>query len=329
MFEFNPYGVIVAFSWLLVLPRASWVAAVIGLLVFSTKSLPVGLLLLLLMQVLAFIQSSLGTKRENSGISQKRQIMVFAGIFIALFGSALGADRMGHLWVFAGLMLVIPNAFTGFFLNRYYERLTLRAHSGAVLLPALAAIDLLLKIRGEVRSEYAPVWDLGVAVLGGTTLIHSSLLAFFRMRVRPVLIHWSGAWIGLAVFLLGVDSEPNSQLVFSGLAVAISASGSMLSLAAQLDSRHFAFARAAALGMPGLIGFSTLYLAVKMLLSAGLVEFGVLFSGYLFLALALIVCRPRAALLQSRPVRVRFWISVLVQLASGLGMLWMIAGGAR
>jgi hypothetical protein len=328
IFEFNPLGAIVAVSWLLCVSKESYASVLIAFLVFCSRSVPASLLLLLLLQMVAFIQSNFGTQRENSGITQKRFMMVLFGALLSIFGSALGAEFTGRLLVFLGLLLMIPNGLTTFVFARFYEGLTLKSFIGACLIPAFVAIDILLKIRPDLRGAHGALWDLGVMGLGGITLIYLGLLSFSKVRFKSLLIFWSQAWLGLALFLLASDSEiaPVAQASLSIFPVAMV---SLLSIAPQMGERYYAFARAASLGMPGVIGFTALYFSYKMALGIGALPLAVVFAGYFILAVTLVIGRPRAARVQSATMRFRFWLATAVQILSGISLYWMGAGGMK
>lgn len=328
IFEFNPLGAIVAASWLLCVSKESYVSVLIAFLVFCSKSVPASLLLLLLLQMVAFIQANFGTQRENSGITQKRFILVLFGALLSIFGSALGSEFAGRWVIFLGLLLMVPNGVTTFFFARFYERLTLKAFIGSCLIPAFVSIDILLKIRADLRETHGAVWDLGVMGLGGLTLLLLGLLSFSKVRFKSLLIFWSQAWLGLALFLLASDSglAPVAQASLSIFPVAMV---SLLSIAPQMGERYYAFARAASLGMPGVIGFTALYFSFQMALGIGALPLAVVFAGYFILAVTLVIGKPRAARVQSANLKFRFWLATAVQILSGISLYWMGAGGLK
>jgi hypothetical protein len=328
IFEFNPLGAMVAASWLLCVSRDSYVSVLIAFLVFCSKSVPASLLLLLLLQMVAFIQANFGTQRENSGITQKRFMMVLFGSLLSVFGSALGAELSGRLVIFLGLLLMIPNGVTTFVFARFYERLTLKSFVGSCLIPAFVAIDILLKVRVDLHESHGGIWDLGVMSIGGLTLLYLGLLSFSKARFKSLLIFWSQAWIGLALFLLA-SASPLAPVAQASLSIFPVAMISLLSIAPQMGDRYYAFARAASLGMPGVIGFTALYFSYKMALEIGTLPLAVAFAGYFILAVTLVVGRPRAARVQSATMKVRFWLATAVQILSGLSLYWMGAGGMR
>ncbi len=325
-FELSPIGILIAASWGLCVPVATLPQVVVAFLVFCSKSIPISILLLLLLQLIAFFNANMGTQRESSGTTQRRFVMVLVGGFLSVFGAALGAARAGHVLVFLGLLVMIPNGVTTFFFSRFYERLTLKAFVGSCLIPAFVAINILLKFRAEVRSEDAALWDFGVMGLGALTLIYSSALAFLRLRIKRVLIYWAQAWTGVALFLLAAESDQFSEVSFAALAVFSLSSVILLSLASQSGQRFYAFARIASLGMPGLISFAAIFFTMKMAWAMGGIGLGIIFAGYLLLAMTLISCGPGAGESNYRGVRVKFWIVTAVQALSGCGLFWMSSG---
>jgi hypothetical protein len=164
--------------------------------------------------------------------------------------------------------------------------------------------------------------------LGGLTLIYLGLLSFLKTRFKSLLIFWSQAWLGLALFLLASDSDlaPVAQAALSIFPVAMI---SLLSIAPQMGERYYAFARAASLGLPGVIGFTALYFSYKMALGIGPLPLAVAFAGYFLLAVTLVIGKPRAARVQSATMKLRFWVAAAVQVLSGVSLYWMGAGGMR
>lgn len=328
IFEFSPVGAIVAASWFLSVSRGSWVSVSIAFLIFCSKSVPASLLLFLLLQMAAFLQATMGTPRANSGITQKRHGLVLFGVLLSVFGAALGTGSEGGLLVFLGLLLAIPSAPVLFLFGRLHERQTLRSFVGSCLVPGFVALDILLKIRPDLREGNAVIWDLTVMGLGGFTLIHAGMLSFLKTSLKSRLVYGSQAWLGLGLFLSASDS-PLAPFAQAGLAILSVAMVALWSAAHHLGARHHAFARVACLGAPGLISFTALLFSFQMALGLGVLPLLVVFLGSFIQALAFVIAKPQETPSLQAGIRYRFWITTAVQVLSGVGLYWMGSGGVR
>ena len=328
-FEFSLLGAMIGISWALMLSFDSWVAIALALLVFFSRAIPINLLFLFTMTLIAFIQAVLGGQKSGSAGTQKRFFLVLFGLISALFGTSISGLPSSLLFVFFGLILLIPNGFTTLFFNRHYERLTLRAYLQSVIIPAFVALDILLKIRTDVKAEYAAVWEITLMVVGLFTFLYSSVLALVKTRLKQVLIYLSQAWIGLALFLLTIDSNSMSQAVLTAIAIGAVGSVVLLNVSAQLGPRYFSFAKIATLGIPGTIWFTAYFFSLKMAMSLNILWLVVLGLGYLIQSVTLISREAIPPFQERKRVRVRFWVTVVVQLVTGVGLYWLEMGGMK
>ncbi len=319
----------IGISWALMLSLDSWVAIAIALMVFFSRAIPVNLLFLFTMTLIAYIQAMLGGQKSGSAGTQKRFVLLLVGLTSALFGTSISGYSPSLLFIFFGLILFIPNGFTTLFFNRHYERLTLRSYVQSVVLPAFVALDILLKIKTDVKAEYAGVWEITLMGVGLFTFLYSTVLAWAKTRLKQVLIHLSQAWIGLALFLLTIDSNSINRAVFTAIAIGTVGSIVLLSLSAQLGPRHFSFAKIATLGLPGTIWFTAWFFSLKMAIGMNILWLLVLGLGYLIQAITLISRESVPPFQEGRRVKIRFWITVMVQLVTGAGLYWLEMGGMK
>jgi hypothetical protein len=329
IFELSITGLAVALSWGLSVSVWGILGGILAFLVFCSKSVPASLLLLFAIQILGFIRMCSGTHRDHHGLTLKWFCWVLMGWFIALFGSALGETPAGHGMLLAGLLMMIPNAATLFFFGEYFEKQTLRTFVDSILIPAFVAIEILLRVKAGVKSEFGSSIEIGLQILGGATLILSALVAFLRQRIKPLLTHWSLAWVGAALFLVPFDSETLSPIVFSAISILSVTSVSLLGLSAQLGPRHFAFSKLMASGLPGAVGFAALSFALKVALAANPLMTLPLFLGQLLLMMALVSCKPWEYATPVSSVAIRFWMVTAVQVISGCGLCWYSLGGLK
>jgi hypothetical protein len=327
MMELNLLGTCVAASWALSLAPQSWLSVLIAALVFCSKSIPMSLLLLLTLSMVAFIQSTLGSRRASNPLVQKKFFISFLGIFCAILGAAMGDEPASRVLMFLGVLISLPTGPHVLFFNRYYERLTLSSFMGAVVIPSLVGIEILLKIRPEMKMENAQLWDVTLSVLGIFTYIYSSLMAFLRQRMKSSIIYLSLAGVGLALFILMIDNEALSKVTFAAISVSIVSSLSLMGLAAQMGPRYHAFSKVACLGLPGLVGFTAIFFAAKMAISLNLVWLSVILAGYFLQAITLIAYQSYQPSIATLRLKVRFWLVVAVQICSGIGFYWM--GGIK
>lgn len=324
----NLLGAVIALSWAFSLSPDAFLSIVIALLVFWSRSVPVSLLLLLSLNLVAFIQATLGGKKSGSGYTQKRYAITFLGIFTALFGSSLTGMSVSYPLIFFGLLLALSSGFTLLFFNRHYEQLTLKAYISSSLIPSLVAINILLKIKTEMKADYSQVWDISLLVLGLFTFVYSSLLAASKERLKPVLIYLSQTWVGLLLFLSVIDYENMNLIAFASISVFTVTSLVMLNCAWQLGDRYYSFAKMSFLGLPGLVGLTALYFAIRMTIGMNISWLLVLGFGYILNAITLIRSRP-GVVRPDRKINFRFWIVTAVQIASGVGLYLMERGGVR
>lgn len=281
------------------------------------------------MNLLAFIQAILGGQRSGSAGTQKRFLFVLLGIFLALFGVSVSGVSGSILFVFFGLLFLIPNGLTSIFFNRHYERLNLSAYLQSAVLPAFVALNILLKIKGDVKNEFGQVWDVVLISLGVFTFLYSSLLALLKTRLKSVLINLSQAWIGLSLFLLVIDGGSLNHLTLTAISIGCVSAVILLNLASQLGPRYVSFVKVATLGLPGMIWFTVYFFAIKMTMSLNVVWLLVFGLGYFLQALTLIAGKSVTTTSNFKMIRMRFWITVAIQAVSGVGLYWLEMGGIK
>jgi hypothetical protein len=329
IFEFSPWGAFISLGWLLCVPRELLVPVLVSLMIFCSPSISVGLLLLLLLQIFSFVQASVGMRRENNGVAQKRFMIVMAGSMIAIFGHALGPCWQGSALGLSGLLLMIPNGFTTFFYARFYERLTLKSHLGAVVIPAFSAIAILFKWKNEIQHDLGDGFRFAILGVGALTVLLAGAMGFSRLRIRPVLVFWTQLWIGFAILALAATSDSLISNTIATIAVFSLSGARLISLASQMGRRPYVFARVAALGGPGLIGFMALFFVMKLLFELGLEWVVIGFVGFMVQAATLILCKPKTPLVSNRKAKIKFGILVAVQAISGCGLFWLAIGGSK
>lgn len=326
--EFSALGALVIGSWALTLSADTIFVVILAALVFFSRSVPVSLLFLLSLNLVAFIQASLGGKKSESGRTQKRYGMVFLGNFCALIGSALPNAQWSYPLIFFGLLLTVANSVSSFLFYAHYESLSLKAYLQSVMIPSFVAVNILLKIKEGLKAENAEMWDLVLLGLGLSTYVFSSLLALSKRRVKAVLLYLSQTWLGLLLFLLVMDAEKNSSEAFAAIAISSLSSIALLSYASKLGGRYFSFSKVVAIALPGAVGFTALYIALKLTIAYNGIWLAVIAAGYAIQAVTLIGARP-VPVLATLQIKIRFWITCGVQFATGIFLFWLNRGGLQ
>jgi hypothetical protein len=321
-------GALVIGSWALTLSADSIFVVLLAAFVFFSRSVPVSLLFLLSLNFVAFIQASLGGKKSESGRTQKRYGMVFFGNFCALIGIALPNAQWSYPLMFFGLLLTIANLVSSFLFYAHYESLSLKAFLQSVMIPSFVAVNILLKIKAGLKAENAEIWDVVMLSLGLSTYIFSSLLALSKRRVTAVFIYLSQAWLGLLLFLLVMDAVKNASEAFAAIAISALSSTALLNYASKLGGRYFSFAKVVAIALPGAVGFTALYIALKLTIAYNGIWLVVIALGYAIQAVTLIGARSVPVEATSQ-IKIRFWITSGVQLATGIFLFWLNRGGLQ
>jgi hypothetical protein len=328
IFEFSLLGALVSTCWLLSIPRQLAVPVLISLLIFSSPSLSLNLMILLLLQVFSFILASVGMRREINGVAQKRFTMVILGGMIAIFGQALGAGVPGSALGLIGILLMLPNGITTLFFARFYERLTLRSFLGSVLIPAFAALSILFRWRTGMREDLGDAWRFILLGVGGLTVVLSGAMGFSRLRIKAVLFFWAQTWIGFSIMVLASPSDEAVGFALAASAILTLTSLQLINASTQLGSRHYVFSRLASLGLPGMIGFSALYFVSRILFELGFEWLVAGFVGFMIQVVALILCQPRTPQNPKSGARISFAIVIAIQIIAGCGLFWLSKGGS-
>lgn len=327
MLEFSLPSALVALSWLPCLPPSTWLAVPFAAAIFFSKSVPVSLLFLLTLQVIGFLQSTRGSRRVDHPLVQKHHFIAMAGIFLAVFGASLGDHAQSKTLIFIGLILSIPTGAHLFFFSRFYERQTLSSFLGSVIIPALSGIEILLKIRGDMKSESGQLWDVALSVVGLFTYLYGSLMSVLRLRMKSSIMHLALAQLGLALFILVIEHDTLGRTTLWALSVATIGGAALLSLGEQMGDRFGAFSRVAVVALPGMAGFTAYFYSMKMAISMNPVWIGALLAGYLLQVVTLVAIPGYGFSNPERNTQIRFYLVVLVQAAAGVG--FFLLGGVK
>jgi hypothetical protein len=326
-FEWNSLHAIVLLSWLF---TASFVGIPTilfsGLILFS-GSTSINLLLLITLTLLSFLASSKNSKRKFASLSQKYHIIRFSGLLLALLGSLMYPPLL-----MVGLILSMPNFLWAIFFDRHYLSMTTRSYLYSTVVPALLTLVVLGRVKGLVKVDYTQLWDVTVTVVGLGTLITGSMLAFLKRNTKALVVSLSQASIGLGVFLLLVDAESYSVFAMSALLCFAVASPILLIVGKQLSVRAETVSRVILLGMPGFLGFSTLYYSLKSIAALNVHWIWFVLVAYFFQMLAMIVNSSQTELPRApvdRRARLRFGLCVSVQLLCSMALYWFEQTGVK
>ncbi len=313
-------GVMIALAWALSLPVSALSSVILALIVFLSDSIPVGILLLISLNMISLLQSIRGAKRTSSGVTQRKYFLTFFGLFTALMGTTLSGSPLSQPIMFFGLLLSVSTGVTAFFFSAHFERLRLNSFLISEIIPSLVSIDLLLKVKTGMKAEYAPLWEISLIAIGSITQVASIALALGKRRLRPALVYFSLTWIGVLLFLLVVESDEISKYTFAAISILIVTSSVLLNLGSQLGHRFFTAAKIFCFGLPGFIGFSALFLSLKMTYAFNPIWLFLLGGSYFIVSISIFRIDAGVVNVEKRK-KIRFWLISAVQLFTGLALL--------
>jgi hypothetical protein len=320
--EFGYLNLIVFFSWLLTAyPLGLVPVLVAGAILFST-SISVNLLLLLTLTLISFILAMREGRKSSRVLAQKYYVLRLFGVFLAITGLSLQGWIGSSFLIALGLVITLPSFLWSVLFKRHYQSLTVRAYLYSVVLPALAVLNILFKIRAEVKIDFAQGWDVLFTGLGLSTLLFSSFYAFIQQKTKPVIIYLTQAWIGLGLFLLVIDVAPFSELALSSL-MSFAMTGALLFVYGKCGGKKAnAFGRAVMVGLPGFLGYTTYYYSVKSIAGLQVNWIWAILIAYLFQILALMM-NDRRDYSSPQSARLRFWLVSGVQLLAAAGFFFL------
>ena len=327
--EFSFFGAIVFSSWLLSSTPLGLLSVIISGAILFSQSIPVNILLLLSLTVLSYVISAQKSQKKFSGLAQLNYGIRLAALFTALLGSALQGYAVAPLLTFLGLLAAMPLCLFAAFFSRHYESMTLKAFLYSVLLPSLVILNVLVKIKTEVKVEWGQWWDLILTVVGLTSLLAGTFFAFLKQKTKPLLIYLSLAWLGLGLFLLVMDAEALTPLAIGALSAFIFTTPILMSLGKQLGPDYERTARLILLGAPGFLGFSVIFYSIKLISTLNVHWIWPVAIAFMVQVLAVLSNDYGVAASQDRKTRLRFFMIVALQILCSAGFYWAEKAGVR
>ena len=338
-FEFNDLEVLILLSWL---ACSSWLGLgailISGAILFSA-SIPVNILLLISLTLYSFYIAAARSRKRDALATRYYYFVRLFFLFIALLGAAFQGYAISPLLICLGLLFSLPVLMWSLIFGRHYESLTIRAYIYSVLIPALTTLVVMLKIKNEMKVEWSQTWDILLTVIGLGTLLFGTLLAFLKKKTKGLIIYLTQAWIGLSVFVLVVETTPVMRFALAALCCFTVTAPVLLVLAKQMGKSTERFARVILIGMPGFLGFSSLYYTVRSVSGLNVYWLWVLAIAFLFQVLAMMLNEQAEAgsseqesqqeSLQEpsqeadRWVRIKFAAVILVQLLCSVSFYWL------
>jgi hypothetical protein len=317
-FEFGYLNAIVFLSWLFTADPIGLVSILLGGAILFSASISVNLLLLLTLTLISFIIAMRESKRSTHIIAQKYYTLRLLGVFIALVGLCLQAAMASSFLIALGLVITLPSFFWSVLFKRHYESMSVRAYLYSIVLPALVVLNILFKIKAEVKVDFSQAWDILFTGVGLATLLFSSIYAFTQQKTKSVVIYLTQAWIGLGLFLLVMDTAPFSELALSSL-LSFALTGALLFVAGKRGGKKSnAFSRAVMVGLPGFLGYTTYYYSIKSVAGLQVNWIWAILVAYLFQILALMM-NDRRDYVATQSMRLRFWLIAVVQCLAAAG----------
>ncbi len=290
--------------------------------VFS-GSMEVSILLLILLTMASYLISSRQGKRSNAVLSQMNFSLRCFFLFVSLFGVALQGSPLSSLLIFIGLVLSLPTVLWSLIFERQEHGVTQRTYLYSSLLPALATLNVLMRIKPEMRVEWTQTWDLVLTILGLSTFLAGSWLSLMKRKSRSKWIHLTQAWLGLSMFVLMVDSESLVRLAIASLSVVMMTSPILISLGQQLGRKTEVFSRVFLAGMPGFLVCSGLFYSLKSIVALNVNWIWVLIVAFTLQAFALNVGHEFREREPNSSVRFRYYIVVATQLFCAVAFFWL------
>jgi hypothetical protein len=330
------------FSFLATAVIVAWSASATGLgvgnlllagLILFSHSLPVSILALISLTLLSFFVTSSKSRRSATSHTQRAYGLRLLCLFVALTGAALESYEVSSLLVFLGLLASLPIFLWSILFSKYYEATGLRSYLYSVIIPAIATLDILLKSKVLIKSDWAPWWDAGLISMGVATALFGAWLSFTKNRTKLKLIYLAQVWVGLAMLLLVAESDKNAHLALTAIACLVVTMPVLISYASQLALPFRTAAQVVALGLPGFLTFSALYYSVKTIVGFNVHWIWVFAVIYLFQALSLCMGGDADTEVEtpgeSKNLKLKFFLLMAVQLLASLAIYWIDVEGLK
>jgi|GEM_PF-2715100 len=331
-FEWNALNGVVFLSWLLTTPFSGLAGVILAGLVLFSRSIPIDLMLLLTLTLISFIGAARKARRRHVGVTQKYYSIRIAGVLIALVGSIFYPPLM-----MAGLLISLPIFLWSLLFDAHFESMTIRAYLSSTVIPALTTLVVLGRIKPMVTADFGQIWDVTFVTVGLTTLLIGSVLGFLKQKTKSLVISFTQAWVGLALFLLVIDADPQVHFALSAL-FCFSVAGPVLWIEGKrLGHQAETLSRILLLGMPGFLSFSTLFYSIRSIAEFNVNWIWFLIVAFFFQTLGMMAnhyacdgASPESATVsQGRRVWMKFGLVILVQLLCSAALYWLDLSGAK
>jgi hypothetical protein len=330
IFEWSALNAIVFLSWLL---TSSWVGLPVvlisGLILFS-GSIPIDLMLLMSLTLVSFFTYSRSSRKSVGPLAQKYYALRFFGVLLALIGSIVFSPL-----IMIGLLITLPIFIWPLLFQKHFEASSIKTFLYATAIPAMATLVVLGRVKGLIKSDHQQLWDITFGVVGMSSLLLGSVMAFLKRKTKGLVISFTQAWLGLAVFLMMIDVEPMVHFAISALFCLIATAPLLLITGKQLGRRAETATRIVLFGMPGFLAYSTIYYSMKSISELNVSWIWFVIAAFLFQVLAIMV-NGYALLSSDHPqaigatkAKFRFIIVILVQLFCSLSLCWLEISGVK
>lgn len=264
-----------------------------------------------------------------SPLIEKITFLQLFGTGIALLGAAFTGNPLSIVAIFCGLLLSFPHVLNVIIFKKYYEGLNLNGFLAAVVLPALAGIEILFKTKTELKAQNPQLWEISLVTLGLLSFIHGSVAAYLSTRYRSIVQHLSLAWIGLLLFVLNLEGGGLEHLALYMISVFVVCASTLTSKMIYIRHRLRILSNLMWVGLPGFVGFVAIYSIEKLSMAFNPIT-----------AILIILCVGIHATTLLRPKLVdegeeeltSMWYVVVngaLQIATGIAFFWIGMGGLK
>ena len=193
-------------------------------------------------------------------------------------------------------------------------------------------MNLLFKIKGDVKIDFAQTWDVLLTSMGLGTLLFCAVFAFAYYKTKSLLIFLTQSWLGLGLFLLVPESNAITQIALASL-FAFSMTAPKLVMLGKQNSKPFkTLYRVMMIGLPGFLGFSTYYYSIRSIVQLQLAWIVVVMAAYSFQMIALMLNDEREYrpfVPNERGTKMKFELVVAVQLLCAVVFYWLETTGIK
>jgi hypothetical protein len=249
---------------------------------------------------IGFFIATLEGSREIGGTAQKHFIIQFFGFMFMALGVEVDPAPESAALTLLGVLIAFPSAAHAVFLGKFYRKITRRAFLYSVILPAICLLDFVMSRREVMLSDASDFWPIVPFVLGLISWIVHQISAWLRPDSRSIFVSIALAWLAM-LFVVVAQGAGNVLLPFASIATFL-IGGLLLYLEFKKASlRWSVFVVASVAGLPGLLGFASVFYCMQSFADIAALGLVMLVAGLIFQSAALIQNLKTAVAMPGRP----------------------------